>query len=175
MPSRVESFMVSQVKQLGLAVCLLVDLLYSILGIFPEFVFDIEDGHLGYAVQSSLDLDGSTGTACADDRDLLADDVDVIVLQGLHVTDTVSAVAFQDTVLVDNGVDCADKFCGGRQLVEVLSYNSLVGHGNVGADQLQSADTLDGIFQRTVVYFKCKICIVQAQICKCLIVHCGRT
>ena len=56
-----EGFVVCQVKQLCLAVCLLIDLLDGILGICPEFVFDVQDGDLCYAVKSSLDLNGSAG------------------------------------------------------------------------------------------------------------------
>lgn len=75
-----ESYMILQVKELCLAVGLLIDLPYGFFRIRPEFILNIENRDLGNTIQSSLDLDCSGGTACADNCDLFADDINIIIL-----------------------------------------------------------------------------------------------
>ena len=87
-----------------------IDLFYSRYCTIPEFIFTVEDYDLRNTVQSRLDFDGCSSTAGTYDCHLFADNIDIVVFQSLHKSDTVCDMTGQMSVVIYDGINSAAKF-----------------------------------------------------------------
>ena len=104
---------------------------------------------------------GGGSATGADEDHLHAGVVNALLVDGLPVAHAVGVVALElasDLSIlvpgVHHGVDGAAQLSGLIHLFQVLVHHGLVGHGNVGAQHLQSTDAVDRGLQRVVVHLK---------------------
>ena len=86
-----------------------VDLFYGRYCTIPEFIFAVEDYDFCNPVQSCLDLNSCSSAAGTYDGHFFANDVNVVVLQSLHKSDTVCDMTGQMAVVIDDGIDSTAK------------------------------------------------------------------
>src|SRR5208337_1785350 len=106
---------------------------------------NVDDGQAVDTGEGQLDADGSGSAACAEHHDILALGDDSGAFKSDHKALAVRILAGQDSFVVDDGVDRADQFGAGRQLVDVFQRFDLVRDSAVDASEFHGFQAEDGI------------------------------
>ena len=136
--------------------------------------FPGEDGDLIHSVEACLHGNRRGSAAGAENRDLLSDDVHVVVTTGLHIPFSVGAGSDQPAVFDKDGVDCAAHLPRGKNFIHKTQHLRFVGHGDVKATGTQRPQAVYRLFQGFLSQFKSQIDVIQSQCFECGIVHHGR-
>ena len=136
---------------------------------------NIENRDFSCTVKRALHLNGSSGTASACNRDLLALNIDPVILQIMHKSLAVSNMAGQSAVVIYDRVDRSDNLCCRRQFIHVFDNLCLARHGDIAAAHFECAHGGNGVCHFLHLDIKSNIHIIQSQPLEAVIIHCRRT
>ena len=130
-----------------------------------------ENAYLLYSVYGSLRYNRLRGSAHAEDRHLLSDDIYIRILKGSHVSCTIGRVAGKAPVFVYNSICRPTYPCTEGELIHKFKHSLLVRHCKIKASDIAAFKSLYGTYEIFRQDIKCQINIVKPQQGKRHIVH----